>query len=230
MALLIFPTCFLGIYAKDVDIETARISGGTSLSGIEDSIATDGGGRWFATADNAALHTREKIMTWRAFKSATAGGIDPFVFPICDARHQPTRSKQKVPHSDGTSFSDDTMYLSPDCEVYVAADAPLRSTTLQLSIESLGKPLIGGERFSIDHPTWRHRCYQIGRIIAQTSTAATVQFHPPLREAVTVGTAVDFNDPRFVARVDGQMSAPLTNPKFASGALRFVEDMTGSYA
>lgn len=230
MALLIFPTCFLGIYAKDVDIETARISGGVSLSGIEDSIATDGGGRWVGTADNVALHTREKIMTWRAFKSATGGGIDPFIFPICDARHQPTRGKQKVPHSDGTSFSDDTLYSSADCEVYVAADAPLRATQIQLDIASLGRPLVGGERFTIVHDTWRERAYQIGRIISQTSASAVVQFHTPLREAVSAGTAVDFNNPRFVARVDGQMSAPLTNPKFASGAVRFVEDMTGAYA
>ncbi|TCM21470.1 hypothetical protein EDF56_101134 [Novosphingobium sp. PhB165] len=228
--MLVFPSCFFSIVAKDVDIETARISGGVSLSGIEDSIATDGGGRWYATADNAALHTREKIMAWRAFKSGTGGGIDPFVFPICDARHQPTRGKTKVPHSDGTSFSDDTLYSQGDCEVYVSADAPLRATQIQFSIASLGRPLIGGERFSIDHPTWRHRCYQIGRIIAQDATSATVQFHPPLREAVATGNAVDFNNPRFVARVDGQMSAPMTNPKFASGSVRFVEDMTGSYA
>lgn len=230
MALLVFPTCFLGIYAKDVDIETARISGGTSLSGIEDSIATDGGGRWYATADNAALHTREKVMTWRAFKSATSGAIDPFVFPICDARHQPIRGKQRVPHSDDTPFDDDSLYTSGDCEVYVSGAAALRATTINLNIVNVGKQLIGGERFSIDHPTWRHRCYQIGRIISQTPTAATVQFHPPLREAVAADTPVDFNNPRFVARVDGQMSAPLTNPKFASGSVRFVEDMTGSYA
>lgn len=228
--MLVYPTCALGIYAKDVRIETARISGGTSLSGIEDTIATDGGGRWVAEADSIALHTRDKIMMTRAFFSATSGGIDPFIFPICDARHQPTRGKQKVPHSDGTPFSDETMYSSPDCEVYVAADAPLRATQLQLDITSLGKPLIGGERFTIIHDTWRERAYQIGRIISQTATSALIQFHTPLREAVTAGTAVDFNNPRFVARVDGQMSAPLTNPKFASGSIRFVEDMTGAYS
>lgn len=225
--MLVFPSCFFGIYSKDVDINVASISGGRSLSGYEDRIATDGGGSWYAAIDNAALHTREKIMAWRAFKSATSGGIDAFAFPICDARHQPIRGRFRVPHSDDTSFDDDPLYVSGDCEVYVAADAPLRATTLQLRIESLGKPLIGGERFSVDHPTWRHRCYQIGRIVAQTSTAATVQFHPPLREAVTADTAAN---PRFVARIDGQMSAPLTNPKFASGSVRFVEDMTGSYA
>ncbi len=230
MALLVFPTCFFGIYAKDVDFAGAVTAGGRSLSGLQDTFATDGGGFWSATADSVALHTREKVMTWRAFKSALGGGVDPFIFPICDARHQPTRGKQKVPHSDGTPFSDETMYSSADCEVYVAADAPLRATQIQLDIASLGRPLIGGERFTIIHGTWRERAYQIGRVISQTGTSALVQFHTPLREAVAAGTPVDFNNPRFVARIDGSMSAPLTNPKFASGSIRFVEDMTGSYA
>lgn len=230
MSLLVFPTCALGIYAKDVRIETSRISGGVSLSGIEDTIATDGGGFWRADADSVALHTRDKIMTMRAFGAATYGWIDPFIFPICDARHQPTRGKQKVPHSDGTPFSDETLYASPDCEVYVAVDAPLRATQIQLDIASLGRPLIGGERFTIVHPTWRDRAYEIGRVISQTSTSAVIQFHTPLREAVTAGTAVDFNNPRFVARAAQGASAPLSNPKFATGSIRFVEDMTGSYA
>ena len=227
--MLVFPSCTFGIYAKDVDILTARISGGTSLSGIEDTIATDGGGKWYANADDIALHKRDTIMAWRAFVAATGGGVDSFVFPICDARHQPTRGKVKVPHSDGTSFSDDTLYSQGDCTVFVAEGAPLRATTIRLTIQSLGKPLIGGERFTIVHPTWRERVYQVGRIIDLTDTSATIQFHTPLREAVTAGTPVDFNDPRFVARIEGQMSAPLTNPKFASGSIRLVEDMTGSY-
>lgn len=228
--MLIFPTCFFGIYAKDVDILTSRISGGTSLSGIEDSIATDGGGKWYANADSINLRTREQIMAWRAFNSAIGGGIDPFVFPICDARHQPIGKRYRVPHSDGTSFDDASLYNQGDCTVFIAENAPLRATTIKLAITSLGKPLIGGERFTIVHPTWRERAYQIGQIIEQTATSATIQFHTPLREAVTAGDPVDFNNPRFVARVEGQMSAPMGNPKLASGAVSFVEDMSGSYS
>lgn len=230
MALLVFPTHFFGIYAKDVDIEQASVSGGVALNGDEDVIATDGGGRWTADMPDIALNRREKIMAWRGFKSATGGGIDPFVFPICDARHQPTLGRGRVPHSDGSSFSDDSLYASTDCTAELSADAALRATTISIAITALGKPLIGGERFTIDHPTMRHRCYQIGRISAQTDEAATFQFHPPLREAAVSGTEVDFNDPRFVARIDGSMRAPLANPRFAAGAVRVVEDFTGSYA
>ncbi len=223
MGLLVFPTCFFGITAKDVDIFVASISGGRSLSGIEDRIATDGGGYWYADIGDAALRTRERIMTWRAFKSAI-GGVGPFIFPICDARHQPITRRLLVPHSDGTSFDDESLYSQGSAEVTAAADAPLRATRLTLDIAALGRPLIGGERFTIVHPNWGARCYQIGLIDGNE-----VQFLPPLREAVTAGTEIDFKNPRFVAHVDGQMSAPLSNPKFATGSVRIVEDMSGSY-
>lgn len=229
MALLVFPTHFFGIYAKDVDIEQSTTSGGVALSGDEDLIASDGGGRWYVEADGVALNRREKIMAWRAFNSALGGGVNPFVFPICDARHQPTMGGTLVSHSDGTSFSDDTLYSQGDSEAELTADAALRATTISISMTT-GKPLIGGERFSIDHPAMRHRTYQIGQIVDLTASTATLQFHPPLREAAPAGTAIDFNNPRFVARIDGRMSAPLTNPKFAGGSARFVEDFSGSYA
>jgi hypothetical protein len=229
MALPVFPTAFFGIYAKDVDIEQSTVSGGVALSGDEDLIVTDGGGRWYADLPDIALHRREKIMAWRAFKSLLGGGPGPFVFPICDARHQPTKGRTLVPHSDGTSFSDDTLYSQGDCEAALSADAALRATTITIEM-ALGKPLVGGERFSIDHPTKRHRAYQIGRILEQTDSSATFQFHPPLREAASAGTAIDFNCPRFVAHIDGRMTAPLANPRFAGAAARFVEDFSGSYA
>jgi hypothetical protein len=229
MALPVFPTAFFGIYAKDVDIEQSTVSGGVALSGDEDLIVTDGGGRWYADLPDIALHRREKIMAWRAFKSALGGGPGPFVFPICDARHQPTNGRILTTHSDGTSFSDDTLYSQGDCDAELSAGAALRATTISITM-ALGKPLIGGERFTIVHPTMGVRAYQIGRFSALTDAAATFNFHPPLREAATAGTKVDFNCPRFVARIDGRMSAPLANPRFAGAAARFVEDFSGSYA
>lgn len=226
--MLVLPTAFFGIYAKDVDIEQAATSGGVALNGNEDIIASDGGGRWYADMGDIALHRREKVMAWRAFKSALRGGVDPFVFPICDARHQPVQGRALTTHSDGTSFSDDSLYSQGDCSAELTADAALRATTITIAM-TLGKPLIGGERFTIDHPTFRHRAYQIGQITAQTDESATLQFHPPLREAAPAGTEIDFNCPRFVAHIDGRMSAPLANPRFASGSIRIVEDFTGSY-
>lgn len=228
MPLMVFPTHRFPFQSKDFDIDQALLSGGKALSGDEDVIASDGGGRWYADLGNADQYTRDRVMLWRAFKSAISYGAAPFVFPVSDIRHQPSRGRVRVPHSDGTTFSDDTLYASGDCEAGLTADAGLRATQISISM-TLGKPLIGGERFTIVHPAMRDRCYQIGRIIDQTATTATVQFHPPLREAAPAGGAVDFNNPRCVMRLDGRMTAPLAGPRWATGSARFVEDFTGDY-
>lgn len=228
MALLVFPTWRFPFQSKDFDIEQALLSGGTALNGVDDTIASDGGGKWYADLGDA-LYSRDRVMLWRAFKSAIQYGALPFVFPVCDARHQPTMGRKWVPHSDGSPFSDDTLYASGDCTASLAADAALRATQITINMV-LGKPLIGGERFAIDHPTMRHRCYQVGRIFDQTPTSATFQFHTPLREAAPAGTVIDFNSPRCVVRLSGAMSAPLAGPRWASGSVRFVEDFTGNYS
>lgn len=229
MPLTVFPTHKFPFKSKDFDIDQALISGGTALNGDEDVVATDGGGRWFADLGDADHYSRDRVMLWRAFKSVIRYGAVPFIFPVCDIRHQPSRGRVRVPHSDGTSFSDETLYVSGDCEAQLTADAPLRATQITVAM-LLGKPLIGGERFTIDHPNMRARCYQIGAVLDQTETTATFQFHPPLREAAPAGTEVDFNNPRCVMRLDGRMSAPLAGPRWATGSARFVEDFSGSYA
>lgn len=226
--MLVFPTWRFPFRSKDFDVDQALISGGRALNGDEDTIAADGGGRWFADLGDADLYSRDRVMLWRAFKSAIRYGAIPFVFPVCDIRHQPSNGPASVSHSDGSSFSDDSLYDSEDCTAELSAGAALRATQITLTM-LLGKPLIGGERFTIDHPTMRHRCYQIGLVLAQTATTATVQFHPPLREAADAGAPVDFNSPRCVVKLDGAMPAPLSGPRWASGSVRFVEDFSGSY-
>lgn len=219
-----FPTCQFSFAMREMIVRSNVISGGTALNGEDTVIVTDGGGRWVAEYQNAPLNTREKVLSWRALRALLNSGTRPFIFPICDARHQPVASRQRVPHSDGTPFSDDSLYSSGDCEVYAAAGSPLRSTSMALNIVQLGKPIIAGERFSIEHPTWSHRLYEIATIDGDEIT-----FRPPLREAVTAGTELNFSDPRCVMRLSGDMSAPLNGPRFATGSLMLVEDMTGSY-
>ena len=220
-----FPTCQFSFATREIAVQQNVISGGTALSGDETVIATDGGGRWVAEYGNAPLNRREKVLSWRAARAILEGGAVPIIFPICDARHQPVASRSRVPHSDNAPFSDDTLYLGGDCAVTAAGNSDLRATSLNLNIATLGKTLVGGERFSIDHPTWRHRLYEI-----KTVDGNRITFRPPLREAVTAGTEINFSDPRCVMRLTGDMAAPLNGPRQASGSITLVEDMAGSYS
>lgn len=219
-----FPTCLFSFANREIMVVQNVISGGTSLAGDETVIATDGGGRWRAEYANAPLNRRDKVMAWRACRANMEGGVVPFIFPICDARHQPVKKSIGVPHSDDTPFDDDTLYESGGGDVVATTDASLRATSITINATALQKPIIGGERFSIDHPTWRHRLYEIKKVEGNR-----IYFRPPLREAVPAGTSIEFRDPKCVMRLAGDMTAPLDGPRMATGSISLIEDMTGNY-
>lgn len=224
MPLKVFSPCIFAPDGIEADLEQREITGGTSLSGQQDTIATDGGGLWFFDLTEPYLDEVPIANAWRAL-SGYLGGGQPIIVRICDARHQPTNGFVEVPHSDGTPFSDGSLYLSGDCEVRASADAPLRGTSLAIDVLSLGRALGGGERFSIAHPTMLDRLYQITEI---SDDGLTISFVPPLREAVTAGTELNFEDPRCVMRRDGAMRSPTRLGYAESPGVRFVEHIPAS--
>jgi hypothetical protein len=226
----VFPTCLFAPNDFQADLERRTISGGESLSGDEDLIATDGGGRVFVEIADTFLDDPEPALAWRALDAYCDGGVRAIIVPFCDGRHQPTNGSASVPHSDLATFSDEAEYSQGDASGEVAADAALRATVLVLSGLIMPRALLGGEWLSIDHPTMRWRAYRIAEILEQDTEAGTamVSIRPPLREAVTAGESVDFAKPRCVMRPDGGLPSP-TNMGYASGSARFVEDFSGNY-
>lgn len=226
----VFPTCLFAPNDVQVDFERRTISGGEAISGEEDLIATDGGGRVFAEFADPYLDDPKVAKAWRAIDAYLDGGAVPIIVPFCDGRHQPTLGPVNTVHSDGTPFSDESEYVQGDAYGQVAADAALRATTLQLSDLILPEALVGGEWLSIDHPTMRWRAYRIAEVVAFDAGTATVKIRPPLREAVTAGTAVDFAEPRCVMRVENGLPSPTSLGFVNAPAVRFVEDFSGSYS
>lgn len=227
----VFPTCLFAPNEFQADLERRTISGGESLSGDEDLIATDGGGRVFVEIGDPYLDDPEAALAWRALDAYLDGGARAIIVPFCDGRHQPYAADITVPHSDDTTFSDETEYLQSGATGRIAQDAALRATTLHLDNLDLPRDLLGGEWLSIDHPTMRWRAYRIAEILeydAENGTA-TVSIRPPLRDAVAAGENVDFANPRCTMRVDGGLPSP-TSLGYASGSARFVEDFSGNYA
>lgn len=218
----VFPTCLFAPNGVEADIERRVVSGGTSLSGDETLIGTDGGGRVFAEFSDFYLDDPEVALAYRALSVIAEDGLNPIFVPLCDARHQPTQGRVTVPHSDGSSFSDETLYQQQDGEAVTTADAPLRATSLAIQAVSFARALQGGEWFSIDHPTMRHRCYRVGTI-----QGGTITFRPPLREAVPAGATLNFGDPLCTMRVDGAMRSPSTFGYAEAPSLRFVEHFPG---
>lgn len=216
-----FPTALFAFDDQEVDIERRRLTGGTSLSGEEDEIQIDGGGRVFADFANGPLLEREVTLTWRAVKTLLDEGA-VFIVPFCDKLHQPYGNEHLVPHSDGTPFSDDTEFEGGGPRASLAAPAALRATTVQI-FKEFDPLLIGGEWFSINHPGKGWRAYRIATVEAQGETTATIGFRPPLREAAEEGAEIDFANPRCLMKQQGATSTRTEIGRYGEAAIRFVE-------
>jgi hypothetical protein len=216
----VFPTYAFAFSDMEADVERRTITGGTALSGSDDVVGADGGGRVFAQFGDPYLDETEMALAWKVCASVLKGGVTPVIVPLGDLRHQFNRDL-RYPVS--LPWWTEAEYATGDSGVALSADAPLRATTLSLAISFIPAPLRAGMWLSIDHATMRHRAYQIDEVVSQSGTAAQIVIGHPLREATDFGTAIELHDPRCVMRLDGEMRAP-SNMGFVTGsAIRFVE-------
>ena len=216
----VFPSYAFQFSDMEADVERRTMSGGTAISGGEDVIAADGGGRVYAQFGDPYLDEPEMALAWKACASVLKGGVVPVIVPLGDLRHQFNRDL-RIPKS--LPWWTEAEYLTGDSGVALSADAALRATTLNLAIDFLPAPLRAGMWLSINHTTMSHRAYQIDDVVSQSGTAAQIVIGHPLREATLTGAAVELHDPRCVMRLDGEMRSP-SNMGYATGsAIRFVE-------
>jgi len=217
-----FPTSRFGFLEQEVDVERQTLKGGTALNGEQDLVSTDGGGRVFAEFASGALVDRDTVLAWRAVLGALEEGVTRAVVPFCDTRHQPHGPRHRVPHSDQTPFSDDSLYAGGGAVGRATNGAELRATQLAITVP-LVQPLIGGEWFAIEHPGKGWRAYKVKGIVLQDAAGAIVKFVPPLREAVAANEVVDFANPRCLMVQDGRASSRLSNRRYTDAAIRFIE-------
>ncbi len=221
MATPVFHPCQFQF--KDIDLRRVGnvTTGGTSLSGVEDPIESDGGGYWRFDGTNGNTRTREAGLSWRALTEAMDGGAQAVIVLLCSERlYQPVGDGVTVSHSDSSLFNDHTGYQSSGATFVASAPAALRATSMQIQGAS-EKPLMGGELFSAEHPTWGWRVYRIIRITGD----GQIDFRPPLREAVTTDTPLEFDTPRCKMRLASPTSNPTNIGRFTSASISFVEDM-----
>jgi hypothetical protein len=206
------------------------VSGGVSLSGEENFGDASGGGRWVADFGESALWTPDQVNAWRAFEAFADGGVQPIIVPLAERVNAPLD-----PAFDGaddfgkdTWVSDVTAWTAYQVSATTTASAALGATSLTFNYTnaSANKTLKPGHHFAILHPTWSWRVYRIVRVTAGgvgAGESTTVIFRTPLREAVGIGAALNFDTPRFVARVDGDISAEVQLYKFGKASARFIE-------
>jgi hypothetical protein len=218
MATPVFFPCRFNFDNQDIRRVGSVASGGTSLSDIDDPIETDGGGFWQADFSDGETIERDDTLAWRAINAAMDNGASAVIVEFCDRLHQPVGGEMGVAGS-LDQFGDGRDYGEPGAFARSGSASPLRATSLTLAIAS-ERPLIGGERFTIVHPNWGERAYEV-----VTVNGNAITFRPPLREAIAHGTPLDFDNPRCKMRRISAASNALNIGRYGQCSISFAEDM-----
>lgn len=219
----IFPVHLFNPAAVNARPVAQVISGGTSLSGIEETIATDGGGRWVVEYSGIELRTPQQQRVWSAWAGYLAGGVVECLVPLLSLATAPRPMAWDGPRRVSTLVVDDPVfptsvqYAAPLIAASLADDADVRATTLAIDLTSAGE-ILGGEKLSIGEYAYK---------IVRKTGANTFNVTPPLREAVSEDDAVEFNWPLVKCRAaPGQdLETPITRGRFSTVSIVFLESV-----
>lgn len=202
-------------------------SGGRTLSGAVPRVRIDGGGLWMATLADLQVSTPDQVRTYRALEAILDGGATPVVLSRRDLQFYPApvdafgvrvTSFADAPCDDGAFCDDGTGFVTGTVDATAAA-AALRATSLTVTI-NVGSALRGGEVFSIEHDTYSHRMYTVASVVG-----SAVTIRPPLREAITAGTRLEFDYPKCVMQLanSSEMDLPLELRTYGQTTVKFIE-------
>lgn len=155
------------------------ISGGPTLSGPGQLGKFDGGGWWGVELGGVVLETQAERRAWTALLLALDEGLGQI----------------EMGYLEETPMSGTTARF--------AAAAADRATTVQIERQSgFSGPLQPGTPFSVANSAAYDRLHIVKRVVSTVGSVDTVEIRVPLRQAVALNQAVDFNAPRCLMRLD----------------------------
>jgi hypothetical protein len=208
------------------DLELASRTGGASISGSEQVIAS-GAGRWRATA-SFSVRTEAQVLNWRGFRASLDGMAGAFDVSPFDFYRPYDINGRKVSGVDHASFAPETMFYdgsafgqSDQTYATLAASVSAGVTRLTVTANASWVSPRPGQYFGIGD-----RLYIVTRAWRSTVTDPwTVDFRPRLRASAIAGTRVIIDRPTCKMRLasDGSGALDLVFGRFASTSLEFVE-------
>ncbi len=204
MTLELWPGEAIGRVRLVARSDGAAVSGGRTVGGALPMAEFSGGGFWrvFETCSVRSDAHRRLWGRWAAF---LGNGTRPVEVPVGQRHTRPSGVSSAV----------------------LASGAVLRATTLQVTVSG-GGSLEGGHRFSIDHTNWGARAYDIVDATDNGGGSWTITIVPPLREAESLATALDFETPRVVCRLANPEAFPLAedgNVRNPSSTAEWIEHL-----
>jgi hypothetical protein len=209
---------FLACPKASYDVVGSAIDGGRNGLGETQTIEMSGGGLVSATLEDCKIVSKEQMRYINRLGARLNGGFRYIVVPIPTDYYGPfptigrlpTPFVTAIPNSDGSLFSVGTDYTEATVYGEVTEAAALNAGILKVRVFGFSRA-IEGDWFSISHPTkgWRaYRDWDVLAVTVEENPVYTLALSPPLREAVTVGTRVEFARPRFVAKFKADFTLP----------------------
>lgn len=190
-----YDLAFLPPQGISVDLLGTSTESPRSLSGITGAIDFSGGGFWAVEMRKIGIFEPAAHLLYQRYRNHLNGSVRSMLVPIINdwVAPAPDGVASILGSSDPTSLN-----------ATIAADAALNAGTVSMALP-LGGVLVGGETFSIHHPTKDWHAYSIGEIDSVTTsgtvTTYVVEIRPPLREAVTSGAEARFYRPLCLMRL-----------------------------
>lgn len=198
-------------------------SGGRSINGVERAIRTDRG-FWHIAMNQIVLYDKPQRRAWNAIRTALSGRAGLLVIPVWSKDTAPYASgivedDVLTTHSDGTPFSDDTLYRQGSIAVRCAERAEIGATKIKLRVLS-AEPDLSGVRFS-----YNHALYETGPAIDISGSVWTVAIFPAIRAPIPEETDLEFNNPTCLVHLeeDRGMAVALNAIGITEHNVSFVE-------
>ncbi|WFU88992.1 hypothetical protein QA644_08105 [Rhizobium sp. CC1099] len=216
---------FLSPVKTSYDVAGSSIDGGRNGTGESQTIEMSGGGIVIATYEDCKIKDAEQYEYINWLGARLNGGyrfinvpiITDWFGPFPKIGKLPTPIVTGIPHSDGSYFDDGSGYSQATVWGVVTEAAALNAGILKMRVYGLSRPLRWSDWFSIYHATAKGwRAYRYWDVLASTSGTDdvgsyrdyTLALAPPLREAVSVDTRIEFARPRFVAKFKAEFTLP----------------------
>lgn len=228
------------------DVQGSAIEGGRNGNGESVSMEMTGGGIVTAVYENCLIKDKEQLeyVNWLgarlngSFRFINVPIITDWFGPFPTIGGLPTPIVSGIPHSDGSYFDDGSGYSQATVFGEVTEDAALNAGVLKLRLYDASRDLRWSDWFSIYHPVKGWRAYRFWDVISKSAEGSevksgatrtykdyTLALAPPLREAVSDGTRVEFARPRFAAKFQTGFTLPSVVEAFfvTQQTIQFVE-------
>ncbi|WP_376742171.1 hypothetical protein [Ensifer canadensis] len=238
---------FLAPVRTSYDVTGSSIDGGRNGVGEGQTIEMSGGGIVTAVYEDCKIKDPEhyEYVNWLGarlnggFRFINVPIITDWFGPFPKIGRLPTPIVSSIPHSDGSLFSDTSGYSQATVYGKVLEDAALNAGILKIRLYGANRDIRWSEWFSIYHNGGKGwRAYRNWDVLEKSDAGSeedggamrtfkdyTLALAPPLREAVTVGTRVEFARPMFVAKFKSEFTLPSVVEAFfvTQQTIQFVE-------